>query len=179
MSHEHKDHKKTVDLPPKGDRNPDPITDAAGAHPIEVGAGAALGGAAAGLAAGAAAGPVGAVIGAVVGGVAGGYGGKAVGELIDPTTDDPWLRESFQDKKYVRTGDTFDTYAPAYRYGGAAEARHGGRPFDEAEADLRSEWEKDPAAAALPWDHARLAVRDSYDRTCQIRRQRAGGATAG
>src|SRR5829696_9726496 len=86
MSHEHKDHKKTVDLPPKGDRNPDPITDAAGAHPVEVGVGTALGGAAAGLAAGAAAGPIGAVIGAVVGGVAGGYGGKAVGEAIDPTT---------------------------------------------------------------------------------------------
>src|SRR5215208_7191241 len=86
MSHEHKDHKKTVDLPPRGDRNPDPITDAAGAHPIEAGVGTALGGAAAGLAAGAMAGPVGAVLGAVVGGVAGGYGGKAVGEAIDPTT---------------------------------------------------------------------------------------------
>ena len=179
MSHEHKDHTKTVDLPPKGDRNPDPITDAAGAHPIEVGVGAALGGAALGLAAGAAAGPVGAVIGAVVGGVAGGYGGKAVGEAIDPTTEDTWLRESFQEKEYVRTGDTFDTYAPAYRYGGAAEARLGGRPFDEAEADLRSDWEKDPAATGLPWDRARPAVRDSYDRVCQLRRQRTGGVTAG
>jgi hypothetical protein len=180
MSNEHADHKKkTVDLPPRGDRNPDPITKEAGAHPIEVGIGTALGGAAAGLAAGAAAGPVGAVIGAVVGGVAGGYGGKAVGEAIDPTTEDTWLRDSFGEKKYVRSGDTFDTYAPAYRYGGAAEARHGGRPFDEAEADLRAGWAADPAAAGLPWDHARLAVRDSYERTCQLRKQRAGGATAG
>jgi hypothetical protein len=176
LSNEHKDLRKKVDLPPRGDRNPDPITKEPGAHPIEVGVGTALGGAAVGLAAGAAAGPVGAVVGAVVGGVAGGFGGKAVGEAIDPTIEDTWLRESFGDKKYVRTGDTFDTYAPAYRYAGAAEARLGGKTFDEAEADLRAGWERDPAAATLPWDHARLAVRDSYDRTCQLRKGRATGS---
>jgi hypothetical protein len=177
MSNEQKEVKKTVDLPPRGDRNADPITKAPGAHPIEVGVGTALGGAAVGLAAGAAAGPVGAVIGAVVGGVAGGFGGKAVGEMIDPTIEDTWLRESFKDKKYVRSGDTFDTYAPAYRFGGAAEARLQGRGFDDVESDIKAGWEKDAAAANLPWDHARLAVRDSYDRTCQIRKQRSASSS--
>lgn len=86
MPNDHQRPTKSVDLPPRGNRNRDPITKAPGAHPIEVGAGTALGGAAAGLAAGAVAGPIGAVIGAVAGGVAGGYGGKAVGEAIDPTT---------------------------------------------------------------------------------------------
>jgi len=179
VSNEPKDRKKKVDLPPRGDRNADPITDASGAHPIEVGVGTALGGAAVGLAAGAAAGPIGAVVGAVVGGVAGGYGGKAVGEWIDPTTEDTWLQDSFEKKKYVREGDTFDTYVPAYRYGGAAEARLQGRRFEEAESDLRAAWEKDTAAAELPWDRARDAVRDSYERTCQIRKQRMKGTSAG
>ena len=63
-----KDKEKTVDLPPKGPRNTDPLSGAAGAHPIETGVGAALGGAGAGLAVGALGGPVGAVIGAAVGG---------------------------------------------------------------------------------------------------------------
>src|SRR4051794_19941667 len=85
MPNERKRPAKTVDVPPRGGRNLDPITKAPGAHPVEVGVGTALGGAAAGLAAGAAAGPVGAVLGAVVGGVAGGYGGKVVGEALDPT----------------------------------------------------------------------------------------------
>src|SRR5215216_2890454 len=90
------DTKKKVDLPPKGPRNADPLTDAPGAHPIETGVGAAVGGAATGLAIGALGGPVGAVIGGVVGGaVAGGLAGKGVGELIDPTTEDTWLREYF------------------------------------------------------------------------------------
>src|SRR5215213_3601296 len=106
MSNEHKDHKKTVDLPPRGDRNPDPITKEAGAHPIEVGVGTALGGAAAGLAAGALTGPVGAVIGAIVGGVAGGYGGKAVGEAIDPTTDARAGRPKTRTARVARKGTT-------------------------------------------------------------------------
>ena len=77
---------KTVDLPPRGHLNRDPITKEPGAHPVEVGVGTALAGAAAGLAAGSLVGPVGTVIGAVVGGVAGGYGGKLAGEALDPTT---------------------------------------------------------------------------------------------
>ena len=40
------DSEKKVDLPPKGPRNADPLTDAPGAHPIETGVGATLGGAA-------------------------------------------------------------------------------------------------------------------------------------
>src|SRR5688572_31526730 len=109
---------KSVDLPPKGPRNADPLTDAAGAHPIETGVGAAAGGAAAGLAIGALGGPVGAVIGGIVGGaVAGGLAGKGVGELIDPTTEDTWLREYFGTRKDRREGVTHEHYRPAYRYG--------------------------------------------------------------
>ena len=42
--------KRKVDLPPKGNRNPDPITDAPGSHPIETGIGAAVAGVATGMA---------------------------------------------------------------------------------------------------------------------------------
>ena len=86
---------KKVDLPPKGERNADPISDAPGSHPIETGIGAAVAGAASGMAAGAVGGPVAAAIGVAVGAVAGGYAGKGIGEMIDPTTDDHWLREHF------------------------------------------------------------------------------------
>jgi phage tail tape-measure protein len=66
--------------------NLDPITGAAGAHPVGVGLGAAVGGIAAGAAAGTvAAGPLGTVVGAAVGAIAGGLGGKAVAEHFDPT----------------------------------------------------------------------------------------------
>ncbi len=167
-----KDKEKTVDVPPKGNRNPDPITGAPGSHPVETGVGAALAGAATGFAAGVAAGPVGAVIGAAAGAVAGGYAGKGIGELIDPTTDDTWLRDNFANRPYVKKGESFDTYVPDYQYGGKAESRFQGKVFDEVEADLRSEYEKMPGAKSRTWDQARPAISDAYSRSRQIRNDR-------
>jgi uncharacterized protein YcfJ len=157
---------KSVDVPPRGDRNADPITDQPGAHPVEVGVGAAAAGAAAGVAAGAVGGPVGAAIGAVAGAVAGGLLGKAGGEYIDPTLDDTYLRDNFKSRPYVKEGDTFDTYVPAYQYGGRAEATYGDKPYAEVEPELMTGWPHEDT----PWEHASPAVRDGYERSCAIRK---------
>lgn len=158
-----KNSEKSVDLPPTGDRNADPITDAPGAHPIETGIGAALGGAAAGAAVGTVAGPVGTAIGAVVGAVAGGYAGKGVGEMIDPTSEDEWLRASFPARSYVKKGDAYEHYEPAYSYARECETKCEGRPFHEAEQDLRAGWDKSKHAASMTWDKAKHAVKDVFD----------------
>ena len=123
---------KSVDLPPKGARNPDPITGASGSHPIETGVGAAVGGAASGIAVGAVAGPVGAAMGAAVGAVAGGLAGKGIGELIDPTTEDNWLRNHFKSRPYVESGDEFRTFLArvSLRGLGRVEVRRHGHRFD-------------------------------------------------
>jgi hypothetical protein len=163
---------KTADLPPRGDRNADPITNAPGAHPIETGIGAALAGAASGIAVGAVTGPVGAAIGAAVGAVAGGYAGKGVGEMIDPTTEDNWLRDNFESRPYVEEGNAFEHYQPAYRHGALAESKYGESKFESIEPDVRSEWDKLGDTADYPWDEARPAVKDGYDRTVQIRKER-------
>ena len=144
---------KKVDLPPKGNRNADPITNAPGSHPIETGIGAAAAGAVTGMAVGAVTGPVGAAIGAAVGAVAGGYAGKGVGEMIDPTTEDNWLRENFHSRPYVEKGDTFDKFTPAYRYGATAESKYGDAEFDSLDADLAREWEEGDIDE-LPWPRA-------------------------
>jgi len=167
-----RDPEKSVDLPPEGSRNPDPITDQPGSHPIETGIGAAVGGAASGLAVGAVAGPVGAAVGAALGAIAGGLAGKGIGEVIDPTTEDNWLRENFESRPYVKKGETFDTYHTAYRYGGEAESRYQGRSFDEVESDLKRDWGKSKDHKGLTWTHARDAVRDAFDRTIQLREER-------
>src|SRR5262245_31167507 len=165
-----KDKEKSVDLPPKGPRNPDPLTDAAGAHPIETGVGATLGGAAAGLAVGAAGGPVGAVIGGIVGGaVAGGLVGKGVGELIDPTTEDAWLREYFGTRTERREGVTHEHYRRAYRYGLSSAERHHDRRFDDVEPDLRTGWDTARGTSTMSWDDARPAVRHAFIRRTELR----------
>ncbi len=163
---------KKVDMPPRGDRNADPITNAPGSHPIETGIGAAVGGAASGMAVGAVTGPVGAAIGAAVGAVAGGYAGKGVGEMIDPTTDDNWLRDNFSSRPYVKKGETFDTYQPAYRYGGEAEFRYGDEDFEVIEPELEQRWTTTDKNMPMPWVKARSAVKDAYDRTIQLRSSR-------
>lgn len=166
---------KTVDLPPAGSRNADPITDAPGAHPIEAGIGAAVAGAASGVALGAVAGPIAAAVGAAAGAVAGGYAGKGIGELIDPTTEDAWLRDHFRSRPYVEAGDSFEDFSPAFRYGALAEAKYGDAGIDLMDEQLRRDWEASKESD-MPWTRAKEAVRDAYDRTVQIRKERAHSA---
>ncbi len=163
---------KKVDLPPKGSRNPDPLSGQPGSHPIETGVGAAVGGAASGLAVGAVAGPISAAVGAAVGAVAGGLAGKGVGEMIDPTTEDKWLEENFASRPYVKEGDTFDTYRPAYQHGAHAESMYGDADFDELEPELEDEWHQSPDSQPIPWPRARGAVKDAYDRCVELRKNR-------
>jgi uncharacterized protein (TIGR02271 family) len=174
-----KDPEKTVDLPPEGSRNPDPVTDTPGSHPIETGIGAAIGGAASGLAVGTlTGGPVGAVIGAIAGGAAaGGLAGKGVGELIDPTTEDNWLRDYFHESKTGGKAEDADRYRSAYRYGigygNKSSAGSGFRQYSEVEPELRSEWERSHAkSTGLSWDQASGAVRHAYDRTLKLHEER-------
>jgi hypothetical protein len=125
------DPEKTVDLPPYGPRNADPITNAPGSHPIETAVGAVIGGAASGLAVGTlTTGPVGAVAGAIVGGaVAGGLAGKGIGELIDPTTEDNWIREALRGESDHPTEEELAAARRAFRFGLAAQCRYPGRTF--------------------------------------------------
>ena len=132
---------KKVDLPPRGNRNADPITDAPGSHPIEAGIGAAVTGAVSGLAAGAVAGPIAAAVGVAVGAVAGGYAGKGVGELIDPTIEDNWLRDNFTSRPYSKRGNKYEDFYPAFRYGALAEAKYGDAGIDLMDERLRTDWE--------------------------------------
>jgi hypothetical protein len=162
---------KKIDLPPKGNRNADPITDAPGSHPIETGIGALAAGAVSGLAVSAVAGPVAAALVTAAGAVAGGYAGKGLGELIDPTTEDNWLRENFQSRPYVEKGDSYEDFCPAFRYGALAESKYGDAGIDLMDEQLQRDWEASKENA-MPWTKARGAVKDAYDRSVQIRRGR-------
>ena len=148
----------------KADANRDPITGAPGSHPVGTGVGAALGGAAAGAVTGTMAGPVGTVVGAAVGAVVGGLAGKGVAELVDPTREDAYWRDNFKHRPYVKRDTSFDDYGPAYRYGVDAYSRQPGRSFDEVEPELAREWPTARGASRLPWDDAKNATRDAWER---------------
>jgi hypothetical protein len=144
--------------------NRDPISGAPGAHPIGTGVGAAAGGATAGALAGTVAGPVGTVVGAAVGAVAGGLAGKAIAESIDPTVEESYWRENFSSRPYVKGNSKFDDYGPAYRHGATSYGRRNGRSFDEAEPELKREWDRVKGKSSLSWENAKDASRDGWQR---------------
>ena len=129
-------------------------------HPVGVAVGSTAG-AAIGAAVGSVAGPLGAGAGAVVGGVAGGLAGIAAGDAAGAEEDEYWRRH-FASRSYVDAGSSYDAYRPAYRYGWESRARYPDRSFDEAERELRRDWEQVPRD--MEWERAKDAVRDAWHR---------------
>lgn len=167
MANKH-DHSRDVNRN-DGDKNPDPITGAAGSHPVGTGVGAA-GGAATGALVGAAGGPVGAVVGGVAGAVVGGLIGKGISESVDPTEDAYW-RDEYTRRPYYRSGRRYEDYEPAYRLGYRSFEVHGGTYDDKLEDEMRQTYEGSGwrGESTLEWDEARGAARDAYMRRCELK----------
>lgn len=151
----------------KADRNEDPLSGEAGAHPIGTGLGAAAGGAAAGAAIGSVAGPVGTILGTVAGGIAGAYAGKAIAESIDPTIESTYWKSEYRNRPYYREGATFETYEPAYRAGW--ESYHPEADWTVVEPKVKKKWEEgnwesEGGAPRMSWEKARQAAQDAYYR---------------
>lgn len=146
------------------DSNRDPITGAPGAHPVGVAAGG-VGGAVAGAAVGSLFGPIGTLIGGAIGAVGGAAGGKAVAERVDPTGEVEYWKAEAPNRDYYEPAADFDRdYAPAYRVG--TERRNAeGSAWTDAEPALQRDWETSKDTSQLPWDKAKPAVRDAFERT--------------
>lgn len=145
-------------------RNEDPLSGAAGAHPVGSGLGAALGGVAAGAAAGTVAGPIGTVAGAVIGGVLGGLAGKAVAENIDPTIETQHWREQHASRPYYNENYQYEHYEPAYRAGWESYDPDVNEDWSDREAIARERWENEGGADHMDWEDARPAAEDAYTR---------------
>jgi len=158
-----KDDGKTVDLPPHGPRNADPVTGTPGSHPFETSIGAAAGGAATGAALGIALGPPGVILGTIVGAVAGGYAGKGIGEIIDPTTEDNWIRDWLGGRDRSTNVDD-DQASKAYRFGLREEAAHPRETFDEVEPVLRAKWEAQRTATEAVWEDVNGSARAGFEK---------------
>lgn len=133
-------------------------------HAVATGVGT-IGGAAAGAAIGTAVGGpgVGTAVGAVIGAVAGGAGGYALGEAIDPAAEDAYWRKNHIKQPFGKSS-RFEDYQPAYRTGYQGYERFGAekKSFDEAEPNLRSDYEK--THTNVPWNKARDASRAAWSR---------------
>ena len=150
----------------KSDLNADPISGAAGSHPIGTGIGATSG-AVVGAVIGSVGGPIGAAVGAVIGTMAGGLVGHSAGEAIDPTIEEVYWREAYLNKPYYEPNFGYDRdYYPAYRLGYESRAKAiQADTFDLHEKELHAKWESSKAESQLSWEQAKPAARDAWERT--------------
>jgi hypothetical protein len=146
------------------DANADALTGEAGAHPVATGIGAAAIGAAGLAVAAAVAGPIGVAVATAGGALIGGYVGKALGEVIDPTSEEAFWRDEHPNQAFAETDSAFEDYAPAYRVGYEGFARHSGqnRTFEEAEQELQARYEE--TESKVPWEKARAASKAAWTR---------------
>jgi uncharacterized protein (TIGR02271 family) len=79
------------------------------------------------------------------------------------SNDDSYYR-SHWDSNYASSGKSYDEFAPAYQYGSTARNSdmYRGRPWEEVEPNLRSDWTaRNPGST---WESMKAAVRHGWDR---------------
>jgi hypothetical protein len=82
----------------------------------------------------------------------------------DRTDDDAVYFRSHWEKTFSYTGNTYQEYDPAYRYGESMAGNPGykDKPWEHAEPELRSDWEsRNPQSS---WEKFKEAVREGWDR---------------
>ena len=128
-------------------------------------------GAATGALSGAVAGPLGVIAGAAIGGALGGAAGEAAAREINPTAEEKYWEEMYEDRPYYVEGRDFETYRPAYRYGIDNYNRFEGKDFAHVEAELNRDWPQARGSSSLEWNEARPATEDAYNRLSTRLRQ--------
>ena len=81
--------------------------------------------------------------------------------------DDSYYRNHYA-SSYGASGDSYDDYKPAYGYGSdmRRDQKYSGRQWDDAESDLRSDWDsRYPSDNGVStWDKTKAAVKHGWDR---------------
>jgi uncharacterized protein (TIGR02271 family) len=100
-------------------------------------------------------------------GMSTGMGSGDTGSLGSGAQDFERYSDDFQSdyrSRYAALGGSYDEYLPAYRYGHSltADERYRGRPWEEIEPSLRSDWEQRYPGSA--WERFKDAVRHAWQR---------------
>ena len=74
-------------------------------------------------------------------------------------------------RPYAKGGDKFEDFFPAFRYGAITESKYGDAGINLMDEQLQRDWEASKDSH-MPWEKAKGAVHDAYERTVQLRKQR-------
>ena len=95
-------------------------------------------------------------------------GFKATDQQLDWGVEDTYWKDNWRSRPYVSADRDYDYYRPAYRYGYESAARYRGRTWEDAEADLRTGWDRYEHRGDSAWENVKEAVRDAWIRVTKI-----------
>ncbi|HET8648620.1 MAG TPA: hypothetical protein VFL95_01150 [Gemmatimonadales bacterium] len=81
--------------------------------------------------------------------------------------EEKYWADNFTGRPYAIGGNAFyERFRPAYRYGWESAQHNLGRPWEDAEPDLRAGWDRyeHRGEHASAWDDIKDAVKDAWDR---------------
>ena len=81
---------------------------------------------------------------------------------LDPKVEDDYWRANYMTRPYYVTGEAYELYQPAYRFGWETYPRYEGRTFEELEGELERDWDRYETRGSLTWERAKRAVRDAW-----------------
>jgi hypothetical protein len=85
-------------------------------------------------------------------------------EDIDREAEEAYWRENYMQEPYYEEGQPYEYYAVFYRIGYEGRGRRGDRSFENAEPELRAEYERTHGASGPAWEEGRHAVRAAWHR---------------
>jgi len=87
-----------------------------------------------------------------------------VAEAVNPTEEEQYWRENHPRQPYASSDFGYEHYEPAYRTGYEAFTKYPGKKYEEIEADLARDYEKNAISSPLPWDRAQPAAKAAWDK---------------
>jgi len=88
-------------------------------------------------------------------------------DKVTPDIDDDSYYRTHWNKRYSNDDrQAYDDYLPAYRYGSEAKRlqQYRGRHWDDAESDLKADWESRYTSGSSTWENFKDAVRHGWDK---------------
>ena len=85
---------------------------------------------------------------------------------MDSASEEKYWRENHDKQSFVKPGQTYEHYAPAYKTGYEGAQKHPDKKFEEAEPHLAAEFQKHKSV--IEWDDARAAARAAWDKVGNV-----------
>lgn len=85
---------------------------------------------------------------------------------MDSASEEKYWRENHYKQPFVKSGRTYEHYAPAYKTGYEGAQKHPDKKFEDVEPHLAAEFQNHKSM--IEWDDARDAARAAWDKVSGV-----------